>query len=239
MLIACGRTMACELLSEAFHRQNRFHVAACATSVDDASNALQQKNIDIALISPDLQDGLFSGIQLLRNICALFPKVKAVVLLENTSEDVVEIAFRAGARGVFSLSQDGFARLCRCVKCVHEGQVWANSAQLVKMLKAFSHDGSQHARSSRAERIGTLTKREKDVVRLVGTGLTNRQIAEGLHLSEHTIRNNMIQIFDKLGISTRVELALYLTNGTRKSIQGGDNHEAQPERETLASTTVQ
>ena len=62
-----------------------------------------------------------------------------------------------------------------------------------------------------ANGVNLLTNREEDVVRLVAEGLTNREIAERLKLSEHTIKNYVFRIFDKLGINTRVELVLYAT----------------------------
>lgn len=62
-----------------------------------------------------------------------------------------------------------------------------------------------------------LTKREEEIVLLVEEGFTNRDIAHHLRLSEHTVRNNLIRIFDKLGVSTRVELALYAVNHARNS----------------------
>jgi DNA-binding CsgD family transcriptional regulator len=74
-----------------------------------------------------------------------------------------------------------------------------------------------------------LTRREEEVVHLVEDGLTNRQIAVNLGLSEHTVRNNLFRIFDKLGVSTRVELALYTMRHSRLApvkeiaVQGRDS----------------
>jgi DNA-binding NarL/FixJ family response regulator len=93
---------------------------------------------------------------------------------------------------------------------VHDGQVWVSSAHLHQVLEAFVSRGPGRILSSSGVQL--LTKREEDIVRLVEDGLTNRQIAQELNLSEHTVRNNLFRIFDKLGVSTRVELALYSVN---------------------------
>jgi len=213
ILVACGRFMSCELISHALGRQAGHRVVATATSSKDALEAIRAKGVNFALVTPALSDGPVSGLLLLQKIQELFPGVKTVLLFEKSEEHLIEAAFRAGAKGVLSLSDEGFEMLRKCVEKVHAGQVWANSKQLVQVLNALSH----HAplRVLNADGVRLLTKREEDVVRLVEEGLTNRQIARELRLSEHTVRNNLLRIFDKLGVSTRVELALYAVNRSK------------------------
>jgi DNA-binding NarL/FixJ family response regulator len=81
------------------------------------------------------------------------------------------------------------------------------------VLEEFSRGAPVQVVSSIGEAL--LTKREEEVVHLVEDGLTNRQIAVKLGLSEHTVRNNLFRIFEKLGVSTRVELALYTMRHSR------------------------
>ena len=80
-------------------------------------------------------------------------------------------------------------------------------------MDAFSRHTPLRVVDAKGTRL--LTRREEDVVRLVQEGMTNRQIANTLQLSEHTIRNNLFRIFDKLGVSTRVELALYTVHSSK------------------------
>ena len=118
---------------------------------------------------------------------------------------MIPAAFCAGAKGVFSIANGGsFKNLCRCVQQVNAGQVWANSDQLHQVLTAFSRRAPVQVMNVSGDRL--LTKREGDVVRLVEEGLTNRQVSKELGLSEHTVRNHLFRIFDKLGVSTRVNL---------------------------------
>jgi DNA-binding NarL/FixJ family response regulator len=139
--------------------------------------------------------------------------VKLIVLLEESDSRVAIVAFRGGADGVISPAVEGFSCLCRCIEQVNAGQVWANSAQLHQVLEEFSRRSPVQVVSNTGQAL--LTRREAEVVHLVEDGLTNRQIAVKLGLSEHTVRNNLFRIFEKLGVSTRVELALYTMRHSR------------------------
>jgi DNA-binding CsgD family transcriptional regulator len=126
---------------------------------------------------------------------------------ECDDREVVVNAFRSGARGLFCFSQYPFRLLCKCIHSVHQGQVWADSEQMQYVIESLSQVPSLHMVNSRGTRL--LTPREEQVVALVADGLSNREVACELRLSEHTIKKYLFRIFDKLGISSRVELVLY------------------------------
>jgi DNA-binding NarL/FixJ family response regulator len=133
-------------------------------------------------------------------------KTRAVMLLPSRERDLVIDAFRCGAHGVI-FRDEPLETLSKCIHAVHQGQVWANSEHLGYLLDALGHAKPLHLQDARG--LNLLSKREENVVRLVSEGLTNRQISSDLGLSEHTVRNYLFRIFDKLGVSTRVELVLY------------------------------
>ena len=114
---------------------------------------------------------------------------------------------------------------------VHAGQIWGNCAELSEVIEAFSKLAPM--RVVNADGIRLLTKREEEVVRLVAEGLQNRDIARELKLSEHTIKNYLFHIFDKLGVSSRVELALYAVSSAKSeqttAVQS-DKHESKRPR---------
>jgi DNA-binding NarL/FixJ family response regulator len=93
-----------------------------------------------------------------------------------------------------------------------------------------------------ARGIYLLSKREEDVVRLVAQGLMNREISVQLGLSEHTVRNYLFRVFDKLGISTRVELVLYYLQERQvepaQSTTGNGSSSARPTSRTSANSTT-
>jgi len=109
---------------------------------------------------------------------------------------------------------------------VHEGQIWAKTQQLEFIVNALAQAPS--LRVVDANGANLLTKREEDLLRLVADGLGNRDIARQLNLSENTVKNYMFHIFDKLGISNRVELVLYaLTNGKHAEISTSSDNAPQ------------
>jgi DNA-binding NarL/FixJ family response regulator len=219
VLIATSHSMSGELLKGALKRHGPFQVIDCATTSHEALKAVQSSNVDVALIRATLADGPLSGFGAVRQIRECCPDVKCVILHDSNERNLVVDAFRAGARGVFSVSQSSFKALCRCVEQVHAGQIWANSSEISEVIEAFAQ--LTPMRVVNADGMRLLTKRQEDVVRLLAEGLQNRDIAKELKLSEHTIKNYLFHIFDKLGVSSRVELVLYAVSSTKRS-QTGD-----------------
>jgi DNA-binding NarL/FixJ family response regulator len=207
ILVADANAMVCELLSGAFKRRRAYSVIACATNLKEVLDTIKATPIDVALISAHLQDGRGSGLRAVQQMRAVQPKVRTVVMLERSEQGLIVQAFRAGAKGVFSRSERQFDVLCKCVSRVHEGQVWANSNELEQVVEALRH--SSPLMLTNAQGVKLLSRQESKIVRLVSEGLTNREIATELKLSRHTVKNYLFKIFEKLGISGRVELALY------------------------------
>ena len=134
-------------------------------------------------------------------------RTRSVLLLGEREHDLVIDAFRCGARGVV-FRDEPLEILGKCIHAVHQGQVWANSENLCHILETLSR-AMPSARVRGANGAELLSKRETDVARLVTEGLTNREISAQLGLSPHTIKNYVFRVFEKLGVSTRVELVLY------------------------------
>ena len=98
--------------------------------------------------------------------------------------------------------------LSQCIRQVRAGQVWIKNEQMALVLDSLASAPKVKAVDARG--MNLLSKREADVVRCAMEGLTNREIADRLGLSQHTIKNHLFRIFDKLGVSNRIEL-LFLT----------------------------
>ncbi len=135
------------------------------------------------------------------------PGTRIILLMDVSHPSAVVEAFRCGAQGIFSRTESSKI-LAKCIHSVHRGQVWANSAELGYVIGALKD--SEPVRPAEAGGGAILSKREQDVVRCVAEGLSNRQIATRLRLTEHTVKNYLFRIFDKLGVSSRVEVALYV-----------------------------
>ena len=128
------------------------------------------------------------------------------MLLKSNHDDLVIDAFRAGAKGVYCRTEP-LKSLTKCIMAVHNGQIWANSAQLESALTAFAD--AMPLRTANSKRRNPLSKRETEVAKLVVAGLSNREVGQELHLTEQNVGNRLLKIYEKLGISSRVELVLH------------------------------
>jgi len=203
--------MSNQLIVGALKRcHSNFDVHALASNSSVAFSELQEYRPDVAVISAKLEDGPLTGFKVLHQLRASESKTPAVMLLDSTDRDLVVDAFRAGARGVFCRDYS-FKALPKCIRRVYEGQVWVSNLELEFLLDLVISRRPMQARKTGG--MALLTPRERDVVRLAAEGMRNQDIAVGLNLSEHTVRNYLFRIFDKLGISSRVELVLYAFSG--------------------------
>ncbi len=205
-LVADANLMLCTLLVQALKRYKELRIAACAVESTEVMEILTKTRIDVGLISASLRNGPLAGFGLVREIRIAHPNVRTVLLLDRWEQELVVDAFRAGARGILHRSTD-IKMLYKCMRSVHRGQLWASSRELEAVLDAFFHAAG--LRVIDAKGAALLSKREEEVVRLVADGRSNRDIAHEMGLSEHTIKNHLFRIFDKLGVSSRVELVLY------------------------------
>jgi DNA-binding NarL/FixJ family response regulator len=153
------------------------------------------------------------GLEVLRQMRSLRPNIKGVVLMESSrSQDILD-CFRSGARGIFS-KHDRLESLCKCIRCVYEGQVWARSVELSVVLEALADSPAVRATNYKGTEL--LSSREREVIQYVASGMTNREIAGALGLSRHTVKNYLFRIFDKVGVSSRTELICHtLIRGKR------------------------
>jgi DNA-binding NarL/FixJ family response regulator len=211
--VADATLMACGLVSARLKRHPQLQVVGYAASVDELIRMMEQARPEVALISATLQNGPFSGLAIVPEICSKYPGTRVILMTDRSEPELVVQAFRAGARGVFSRAKSRADLLCKCVICVHRGQIWADAQQLGFLVEAMGRMPS--VRMGKPDRASLLTKREEDLLRLVAEGLGNREIAHQLNLSEHTVKNYMFRIFDKLGVSNRVELVLYALSSSK------------------------
>jgi DNA-binding NarL/FixJ family response regulator len=206
VLVVTADNMTSELLKNAFaHDRRGFTVETLTGSSQKIIGELEAHKADVALISEELQDGPEAGIKVLQKAQASHGPA-AIMLLQSSKPENVVNAFRDGARGVFYRSHS-LKSLSKCIRTVHQGQIWASNEDLEHLIKALSHHKRFHLNNSHG--MPLLTRREEDVVRLVADGLKNREIAQRLKVKEHSIRNYLYRIFEKLGVSSRVELILY------------------------------
>jgi DNA-binding NarL/FixJ family response regulator len=210
VLVADSNRMQSQLLTSALRRRPEFRIATCLMETVSILQAVTAKLPHVALLSLNSPASMPETVTTLRQFHLSYPDVPKVLLTDSCDRGLVVSAFRSGARGVFTVTDSNLRSLCKCLSCVAEGQIWANTEQLNYLIDLISEVPSLRVLNSRGSPL--LTPREEQVVALVAEGLGNRQIARELKLSEHTVKKYLFRIFEKLGISTRVELVLYAVN---------------------------
>jgi DNA-binding NarL/FixJ family response regulator len=206
VLIADRDSMSSDLLAGALARDSRCEATAIQSSKLMAT--LATGDFDVVVIAADQDVAAGSVFDLACTVGRAYRKIGIVMLLNQHSDEQVINAFRSGVRGVFSRQQP-IAEFIQCVEHVRKGFIWAGRQEANVLLEAFksipapnvlSHEGSTG-----------LTVRELQVVKCAARGKTNKSIAAELALSEHTVKNYLFRAFEKLGVSSRVELLFYLT----------------------------
>ncbi len=183
-------------------------VADDVTIVGEASNGVECVKM-LAKFKPDIllldlrmpeKDGL--GVLEEVNFDSLPTRVIVLTAAED-DRDVVR-AMRLGARGVV-LKQSASDLLLKSIRKVFDGEIWLDNRMTAEVIDAFKKSSESGQRREKP----LLSDREKEIVQLVAQGFRNREIGEKLFISEQTVKNHLHNIFDKLGVSDRLELALY------------------------------
>jgi DNA-binding NarL/FixJ family response regulator len=153
------------------------------------------------------------------------PKV-VVLAITETPECIAEWA-ASGALGYVS-RYASLADLLHCLRCVARGEAYCSPRVMAMLLRGYAASGERMGQgASRVAEMGDLTAREREIVELVGSGLSNKLIATRLHISHATAKNHVHHILDKLRLRSRAEVAAHLhtqattaTNGIPFTVKG-------------------
>ena len=235
VLVADDTHIHTQLLADALRRDRQLEVISPPPRSRDFVETVKLHKVDVVVLSSNLDEEPLRGFELLRQLRASDPGIRAIMLLDSSKRESVLQAFRAGARGIFS-RHDSLETLSKCIRSVRQGQIWANSEELTFAVEALA--SSPTLRAVDANGLSLLSKREMDVVRSLAEGLTNREIAERLGLSQHTIKNYLFRVYDKLGVSSRLELLfMTLTQAGAPPLTGSAPIDSPSRREGQRSAT--
>ncbi|HEV2890746.1 MAG TPA: response regulator transcription factor [Frankiaceae bacterium] len=179
---------------------SEFSVVGEATSAAEALAQLPLLRPDVAVIEARLPDG--SGIDVCREIRLRVPEVNVLMLSTLDSDDALFDSIIAGAAG-YLLKNIGGNDLVENLRTVAAGRSLLDPAITSRVLQRL-REGNE-----REERLGKLTDQERRILELIGQGLTNRQIAEEIHLAEKTVKNYVSNMLAKLGMERRTQAAAY------------------------------
>ena len=191
-----------ESLVAVLNKEKGLKVVGQGSTVEDTKPRLAETKPDVVLCEVKLPGQ--NGLDLLREVPALSPETRIIALSDGeVTSDVVE-AMRRGARG-FLDKQSPVELLLKCVRKVHAGEIWLNGRLTEAVLHTFGTQQPVSKLNGKAE----LSRREMEVIQLVIQGYKNKDIAQKLFISEKTVKNHLSAIFNKLGVSDRLELTLY------------------------------
>jgi two-component system, NarL family, nitrate/nitrite response regulator NarL len=202
ILISDTSPMASGLLVEALCRETSFEMLE-PVPPGELTNAVAAARPDIVVTSINTDENPYGGCDIAREFRDVSPETRCIFLLDKRKRDAVLQAFQAGARGVFCRTES-VQLLRKCIMSVSEGQIWANASEIGFALEALIQLSVTQLTRPKINKL--FTSREQQVLNCIAQGLSNREIADRLGLSEHTVKNYVFRMFDKLGVSNRVEL---------------------------------
>lgn len=213
-MLAENNAIHAELLASAIARDRRLEVVYSTCSSTDLLANLSRLQPDILVLSASLDEHPERGLEVLGTLQNIEPGLKVVVLLDRSVSDKVVKAFQSGARAIFCRNSP-VKQLSKCIRVVNDGQVWASNEEVGYVFQALA--GRAFSRPLNPNGLTQLSNRERDVVRCLAQGMSNREIAQQLRISPYTVKNYMFKIFDRLGVSSRVELLFYVMSRAASS----------------------
>ncbi len=198
IIIADDNALIRESLKIIFEMDERFNVAWVAKDGQEAYDICRRKEIDVALL--DVRMPFLSGVEATAKIVSE-TQTKVLILTTFDEDDYIKNAFLNGASG-YLLKNNPPEQIKNAVISVHGG----NAVVQDVVMEKIKNPGSK---SNKDAKLKDLTLREKEVVQLIAKGLTNKEIADNLFISEGTVKNTVSHILSKLSLKHRTQIAIY------------------------------
>jgi two-component system nitrate/nitrite response regulator NarL len=169
---------------------------------------IQETNPDILIL--DLRMPYMDGLATLQALQQLEKRVKVIVLTASEDKNEFVQAMKLGCSGIV-LKQTAPELIVKSIRKVYGGEIWLDSHTTAAVMRQFASPAEMMAGGTpgKGRERSPLSQREREIVGLVAQGYKNREMAEKMFISEQTVKNHLHNIFDKLGVSDRLELALY------------------------------
>ncbi|MCF2151233.1 response regulator transcription factor [Desmonostoc muscorum LEGE 12446] len=171
----------------------------------EAINLIAELQPDVVLL--DIRMPIMDGVAATREIQKHFPKTKILVLTTFDDNEYVSAALQNGAMG-YLLKDTPSEELAVAIRAVYKGYTQLGPGIVKKLLTQFSHSTPTQSPPVPSSLI-ELTPREKEVLRLIATGASNREIAQELYISEGTVKNHVTNILNRLNLRDRTQAAIW------------------------------
>jgi two-component system, NarL family, nitrate/nitrite response regulator NarL len=204
IVIADDHPLIRDGLRKLLELQPGFTIVGEAADGHEAVQRVKALKADVLLL--DLAMPRMNGLEVLKELADTDAPVKTILLTAAIEREETVQALRLGARAVV-LKEAATHMLYRCVRSVMAGELWVGHERIDDLMQTIRRmDRAGTGEGSPASR---LTQRELQVIAAILEGATNKDIGKTFSLSEQTVKNHLSNIFDKLGVSNRLELALY------------------------------
>jgi DNA-binding NarL/FixJ family response regulator len=206
LVLADDHQLFRDLLRRALVNHPRLQIVGEAQDTQTAIRRAQELRPDIVVMDLNMPGG--GGVVATQALRAALPDTEIIVVTGSDDDDDLIAALRAGAKG-YVLKTAGLADLLQSLEAIAAGQAALSPSVTAKLLAHLTRPDAAPGPTRPAGPGGELSERELEVLRLVATGATNRQIAEQLYLSENTVRTYLAHILEKLNLDNRAQVAAY------------------------------
>jgi two-component system nitrate/nitrite response regulator NarL len=186
--------------------QATMKVVGEAGNLDDGLATISSNHPDIVLFELNLTDQLSPDI--ITQILLACGTTHPIIVTGINNPVIIQQLVENGAMGVVFKSQSADT-LIKAIEKVHNGEVWLERSMIANVLSRLSRPNVPVKNNSEVENIDELSDREKEIVRLIGKGYKNKRISSQLCISETTVRHHLTSIYNKLGVTDRLELLVY------------------------------
>ncbi len=192
-------------LKKLLELEDDFEVVGEAADGREVLDKVQELDPDVLLL--DLRMPNLDGLSALQALQQTNKRTRVIVLTASEDKNEFVQAMKLGCSGIV-LKQTAPDLIVKSIRKVNSGEIWLDSHTTAAVMRQFS-TGMESSGGGKGRERSPLSAREREIVALVAQGYKNKEMAEKMFISEQTVKNHLHNIFDKLGVSDRLELALY------------------------------
>jgi two-component system nitrate/nitrite response regulator NarL len=194
-------------LSQLLASNSQMEICGTSSSGAEALKLASKTNPDVIVMEPDLHDE--NGIDLISALLKV-SKAKIIIYTGSKNSQIHDEAVVKGARGIINKTEPT-DNLVKAIEKIHEGELWLNRIATSRILLQIAQANTPKELIGEQKKLTSLTSKEEKVTRAIQlhSEKTLKQVAESLHISEHTLRNHLASIYGKLGVRNRLELYVF------------------------------